>query len=176
MRIPPTHLWRVDSNPSSVRIEDIGSAIDEVFDSYKSGISEVDPKNQVLIQPMLENTTMSGVAFSRDPSTNAPYFIINYESAGDTEAVTSGQDGTKVYIAARGYSGCTESSISKVIALIREVEAILELESLDIEFALDKEERLYLLQARPLVLQKPSSALSDEDHYELLNTVKKKLK
>lgn len=64
----------------------LGEAIDQVVTSFAGDASAND---EVFIQPMLK-ATCSGVMFTRDPNTNAPYLVINYEDRGDTTAVTSG--------------------------------------------------------------------------------------
>ena len=56
------------------QIEDIENAIDKVFDSYNSS----EDKDEVLIQPMLDQVCRSGVLFSHDPNTSSPYRIINW--------------------------------------------------------------------------------------------------
>ena len=45
--------------------------------------------NQVLVQPMLENVDICGVAFTADPGTRGHYYVINYDETGSTSSVTS---------------------------------------------------------------------------------------
>ena len=47
-------------------------------------------KDEIFIQPMLKNVSMSGVIFSCDFDTLSPYLIINYDESGSTNSVTSG--------------------------------------------------------------------------------------
>lgn len=51
---------------------------------------------------MLEAVTLSGVAFSHDPATAAPYRVINFSRGSDTTAVTSGQAKTQMLVVGRG--------------------------------------------------------------------------
>ena len=63
-------------------------AIDNVFSSY----GERPPHAQVLIQPFITDVAMSGVLFTCDLITGAPYYIINYDDvSGRTDSITSGQ-------------------------------------------------------------------------------------
>lgn len=45
---------------------------------------------EVLIQLMMADVVRSGVVFTADMETLAPYYTVNYEDGSDTEAVTSG--------------------------------------------------------------------------------------
>ena len=39
-------------------------------------------KDQILIQELIKNVDISGVIFNKDPQTNSPYYIINYDETG----------------------------------------------------------------------------------------------
>lgn len=151
--------------------EELKDSIDRViasFDCQEAG-------HQILIQPMLENVCCSGVAFSKVPSSGAPYYVINYDDlTGRTDSVTSGDsNGLKtVYIARAGHS-LSEGWLWRLVNLLGEIECIFQNDAIDIEFAITDEGTLHLLQARPLVLvNQPSSTLSAE---ELLSPVKEKI-
>jgi len=47
----------------------------------------------VLIQTTLTQVVRSGVAFSHDPNTCAPYRVVNWSEGGDTAAVAGGMGG-----------------------------------------------------------------------------------
>ncbi|HNF28309.1 MAG TPA: PEP/pyruvate-binding domain-containing protein, partial [Leptospiraceae bacterium] len=66
---------------------ELKKAVQKVAQSFK----DVKEQDQIFIQPMLQNVTMSGVAFSSDPNLGSEYIIINYdEESGSTSSVTSG--------------------------------------------------------------------------------------
>ena len=62
------------------------AAVEQVIASYEDS----DPGNQVLVQPMLEQVAVCGVAFTLDPNTGGNYYVVNYDKTGSTSAVTSG--------------------------------------------------------------------------------------
>lgn len=128
--------------------------IDNICDSIEKVISSFDknPKNQVFIQPHLKNIVMSGVVFSKDPNTGSPYIVINYDDqSGSTNSVTSGKSNQlKTYYFYRYSSKKAPARLAKIINLIYELESIIKSDSLDIEFALDHKNYLYLLQVRHL--------------------------
>ena len=68
-------------------IKEINESIESVINSYGKKLHK---KDEVFIQPMLKNVSMSGVVFSADLDTLSPYFIINYDESGSTSSVTSG--------------------------------------------------------------------------------------
>src|SRR4051794_20695912 len=66
---------------------ELADAVDRVFASY----DEERLGDQVLIQPQLVGVRGSGVAFSCDPSSGAPYAVVNWSDDTRTDAVTGGR-------------------------------------------------------------------------------------
>lgn len=131
---------------------DLPAAIERVIASY----GKAQPEDEVLIQPMLKQVIRSGVAFSHDPNTCAPYRIINWTEGEDTASITGGQGG-------RTWQGAALSSVKPpdyLEPIVRLVEELLTLFGdipVDCEFAVtleDAKEVLWLLQARRLILDK----------------------
>lgn len=131
--------------------EEIEAAINRVIASY----GDFDGDNQVLLQPMLRNVRMSGVAFSIDPNNGGNYIVINYDdSTGATDAVTSGSGGgLKTFYYFKDSDKKAEEPLDRVIGLVRELEILFDTQKLDLEFAIDEQDELYLLQVRPLVVK-----------------------
>jgi len=127
----------------------VGDAIEQVIASFGERAGEHD---QIFVQPMLEGVALAGVAFSRRPDTGGPYYVINYDDrSGRTDRVTGGGgDCLKTYYCLKS---CTEGrapSLARVIALLEELEVLLGCDAIDVEFAIDVDDRLYLLQVRRL--------------------------
>lgn len=132
----------------SVRtVEELDRAIKEVYESYQTEENE-----EILVQPMLKNTVKSGVVFTVDMETMADYYVINYESGDDTEAVTSGKSKElKTFIAYKNHSADSyDEDLGNVISTCREIEKELETGCLDIEFAVTEEHKVYIFQVRPI--------------------------
>ena len=147
------------------------TAIDAVIDSYGP---EVDPQDEVLVQPMLSGVGLSGVAFSHDPATGSPYRVVNYAIGTDTAAVTGGLGQTRTFVAALGAEDVPHD-MAKVLALLDELQSLFPGRPLDIEFAIAApKDTLYLLQVRPLIMQQ---ALPDaKQHQALLTRVAEKIR
>ena len=149
----------------------LADAISQVIASY----GDVRPDDEVLIQPMLDNVVRSGVAFSHDPNTCAPYRIVNWSEGNDTAAVTGGLGGNVWQQAAKSpVEGPLQ--ITPIIVLLDELLALFGGIPVDCEFAVTLEkgqELLWLLQARPLVLT--GNPETEEQQAERLNSVQKKV-
>lgn len=137
--------------------EELGAAVEAVIASYRERSDVLgDLGDQlVLIQPLVLNAAMTGVVFTCDPNTGSPYVVVNYEEGGDPAAVTSGSHGRlrTCYVWKHARSSYRDPRLSALVELSRELEQLVGLDSLDIEFAFDRAGELYLLQVRPLVVE-----------------------
>lgn len=134
------------------------------------------PDNEVLVQPMLAGVVSSGVAFTREPATGAPYYVINSAEGAETDSVTSGRQGdyTTFYLW-RGSDVPADTGMTAVVGMLRELETLLGADAIDVEFALvSGADMPVLLQARPLVLPEASTMPLDE-HGRLLASIARKI-
>ena len=125
-------------------------AIEQVVAAY----GELVAADEILIQPMLQNVLRSGVAFSHDPNTCAPYRVVNWSEGNDTSAVTGGMGGRTWQQAAQS-AVPPAPTFAGVVALLEELLVLFGNVPVDCEFAVTREEDsevLWLLQARPLIL------------------------
>lgn len=130
--------------------DELSAAIDRVIASY--GDADCGD-HHVLVQPMLEAVTASGVAFTRHPSSGAPYVIVNYRNGADTAAVTGGcADGLETFYAWKGAAAPADPRLSAVLNLAAELESVLGSDALDFEFGFDGGDLPVLFQVRPLVM------------------------
>ena len=90
----------------NVKFEELDSAIKRVINSYKN----LSSKDEVFIQPMLLDVTLSGVIFTADINTLAPYYVINYDF-NSTNSVTSGKD-AKTLIVYKNYKNIKDEKNS----------------------------------------------------------------
>jgi phosphoenolpyruvate synthase/pyruvate phosphate dikinase len=128
----------------------LNAAIGLVIDSF----GQHNPSDQIFIQPMLNTVARSGVVFTQEPSTQSPYYVINYSQSGSTESVTSGSANEElIYVAKCNIKAAQPAWVLSLISLCQELELCFERDALDIEFAFNEQGELYLLQVRPLILQ-----------------------
>lgn len=139
-------------------------AVETVIASYV----DANRAHEILIQPMLEKVSASGVAFSADPNTGSPYSVINLTEGADTTSVTGGKSKDHhTILCSRFAESIPDSRVRAVMDLVSEVEMLTGAEQVDIEFAFDAEDNLYLFQARPLVIRN-RPLLAAEVHREVL--------
>jgi len=139
-------------NIDPVDTSSMHKAICIVIDSYKK--DEANDNSQVIIQEMVRNTTMSGVIFTHDLNTGAPYYVINYDDqSGLTDTVTSGGGeyaNRTLYIHRNSINKLRSERFTKLLQAVQELEKVMGSQFLDIEFALGEDLTLYLLQVRAI--------------------------
>jgi phosphohistidine swiveling domain-containing protein len=152
--------------------EQLKAAIETVIASY--------PKEnlncQVLVQPQLLNVKVSGVIFTKDPNTHGDYLIINYDNKTfKTDTITSGvTNNLECFVHHKLYSKYPEGWLKKVVLLAQELESFFSSDSLDIEFAIDEADQLYLFQVRPLII-KTNSTISVSEQIRALSRISHKI-
>lgn len=143
--------------------EEFRKAVETVISSYDDN----NPADQILVQPMLSDVCICGVAFTLDPNTLGNYYVINYDDKGSTSAVTSGQ-GTESKLYYRFKRRASEDStteekegeyltpsdrMERLCLALQELETFFGQNNLDVEFAFAGEDQLYILQVRALCIQ-----------------------
>lgn len=145
-------------------------AIETVICSYRDSFSS---NHQILIQPFLKNVCISGVAFGRDPNTGSPYIIINYDdTTGLTNSVTSGQQ-SKSFVWHKNSPQMPTGFLQQAIYLLQELSCLFGTDELDIEFAVDQEQKFYLLQVRPLIIKE--KFFDKENHHDFISRITDRL-
>lgn len=147
----------------------IQEAVETVINSYPDN----DPNNEVLVQPMLSSVQASGVVFTRSLASGAPYYTVNYDDiSGSTESITNGtSEDDKTLIIRRDANELSKAipeNLQSLLPALREIEALLGYDSLDIEFAITAEHGLHILQVRPIAVDHTFSDISDHEFYTLL--------
>lgn len=133
--------------------EQVQAAIAEVIHSYEK-VRPCKPEDRVIVQQMISNPSCSGVVFTHELNTGAPYYVINYDDvSGLTNTVTSG-DGeyaNRTLYVHRGALNSIRSERFKILLnAVAELETIMNNKFLDIEFAIDNDLTPYLFQVRSI--------------------------
>ena len=125
--------------------------VDKVIKSYSKSKSN-NHDNQIIIQEMVKNIKSSGVVFTKDIENGTDYYVINYDDVtGKTNTVTSGSGSHAnriLYIYKKSKDEIKSLRFKKIIKFIQFLENYLKSDNLDIEFAIDKNLEIYLLQVR----------------------------
>lgn len=139
-------------NVDSRNSEEVIVAINKVISSYacENYYKTKLYRQQIFVQRQVQadEIEIAGVAFSYDPHSQAPYFFINYESNGSTDAVTNGSCSKSIYLY-RNY-GEYIYPWDQLINALKEIEKIFSCKKIDVEFAVLKDKRIIIFQARKL--------------------------
>lgn len=136
--------------------EAIRAGFNQVIASYtRKGLNR--SGDEVIVQEMLQNTVMSGVVFTHDLNTGAPYYVINYDDiSGLTDTVTSGGGeyaNRTLYIHRGAVQSIRSERFQHLMQAIQELEQMMGSQFLDVEFALGQDYTPYLLQVRTITTQ-----------------------
>ncbi|MCI8378514.1 MAG: phosphoenolpyruvate synthase [Lachnospiraceae bacterium] len=143
------------------RFESVGNvrgreAFYDAVQSVIASFGDDNLNNQVLVQPMLRNVGLCGVAFTADPNTLGNYYVINYDRTGSTSSVTSGTGkGSSLLYVFKGHPYSGDERIGRLCRALAELEGLFGEDNLDVEFAVTEDGGLYILQVRMLCLDAP---------------------
>ncbi|MBI2498708.1 adenylyltransferase/cytidyltransferase family protein [Candidatus Woesearchaeota archaeon] len=139
-------------NVNSNNKEELVEAINKVVKSYINKGSE-NLSDQVLIQKQTESIILSGVVFTRSLENNSPYYAINYDDkTGLSNTVTRGTESKTIKISKFADPKNYDERFHKLVTAISEIEDIIPNLSLDIEFAITKEQEVFIFQVRPVIV------------------------
>lgn len=138
-------------NIKAADFDAIAVAVNEVVDSYAQK-SHQDGRNEILVQAMVWDVSLSGVLFTCEPNQGAPYYVINYDDvSGLTTTVTAGTGSASnklLYVYRDALDKLKSPRFFKLVSAVVELERVLDCQLLDIEFAIDDNETPILLQVR----------------------------
>lgn len=134
----------------------IRAAFETVIASYERN-GERAAGDEVIVQEMVLNTSMSGVVFTHDLNTGAPYYVVNYDDvSGLTNTVTSGGGeyaNRTLYIHRGATQALRSERFQRLMLAVQELEQVMGSQFLDVEFALGADLTPYLLQVRAITTQ-----------------------
>jgi len=160
-------VLNVDSgNPEALK-----TAVQQVDGSF----DDKNSANEIFVQKFATDVRISGVVFTKDMDTLAPYYVINYDDQSRrTDTVTSGSTTSLKTLILFREAASLDPSIAAIIKAIQELESLLNNTALDVEFALDKNGRVTIFQVRPIVVEE--STLETQVDTSTLGTYLGKIK
>jgi phosphohistidine swiveling domain-containing protein len=131
-------------------------------------------KEHFFVQKMTNNVSFSGVVLTRNLEDYSRCININYYNGNNTEAVTSGKFKTKTLIYIENKKYPIPVKFEKLYLSIKEIIKFTKCIDLDIEFAVGKNNKIYILQVRKLIVPKKNK----QNYYNSnihLNRLEKKI-
>ena len=163
------YLSLLNINPKNKKL--VKDSIYKIIESYDDDLN-----NEVIIQNMIENSVVSGVCTTIDLHNYLPVMNINYDESNKTNVVTSGQNNSyTLTIFDEGVKKIKDKKIKKLYIEIKKLKRTFKSELLDIEFAIDKKHKIFILQVRKLILPKGKKIFSKEKYTQLLIRLGKKI-
>ncbi len=148
----------------------IYSCIEKIINSYGNNLRK---KDQIIIQEMILNINCSGVVFTKNLDNGADYYVINYDDiTGKTNTVTSGTGNysNRILFIYKNFKNQIRSPrFKKLILFVKDLEKKIKNESIDLEFAITKNLKIYILQARSISTKKNWNILNRKKIDKLLN-------
>ena len=136
-------------------VNELDAAISQVIESYRRNSAHF-AGDEIIVQQMVSEVSMSGVIFTHDLNTGAPYYVVNYDDeSGTTDTVTSGGEYSNrtLYIHRGALDSLRSGRFQSLLQAVCELETFVGSQFLDVEFALDKDFNPYLLQVRAITTQ-----------------------
>ncbi len=147
---------------------EIDNKINEVINSYKSKTNA----NEFFVQKMVDNIKIAGVVLTRDLKGYSKCISINYSKDRKSHTVTSGKDGTKnlIYFENKKYK--IPKKFEKLFKIIKTLKKKFK-SDLDVEFIIDKNKNIHILQVRKLIL--PKKIINNPHNEKDLEGLEKKI-
>jgi choline kinase len=150
------------------------NAPDEISKAVETVISSFDTvhrpeQDQILVQKMVDDVKSAGVVFTRGLENGAPYYRFNFDDqTSSTDSVTSGAFGDLRTVITHRASGAllkeTAPEPISVLDAVDDLERLLGFDKLDIEFAIDRNDKIHIFQVRPITVDHSDFQVTDDDH------------
>ncbi len=149
----------------------IKDKINKVIKSYDDN-----ENNEIIVQDMVKDTVMSGVCTTVDLHNYLPIININYDLSDKTDAITSGSNNSYTLTIFDDRIKKTKNKrIDNLLNEIKKLKKFFRSDRLDIEFAIDKKNKVFILQVRKIILPKHKKIFSKKIYSKLLFGLEKKI-
>jgi glutamine kinase len=156
---------------TQVRANGLPLEINRVFGSYGIHLDGT----EIFVQPYLDDTSHSGVIFTHDVESGAPYRSFSWTDSTDTSLVTQGGH-TQTWISAFDESKNQPDLVSAVYPLVNELLMIYHGSPLDIEFGAQRIKnniKIYLFQVRSLKVN--CQIIHPQEHFERTEIIQQRI-
>lgn len=150
----------------------VREAMDRVAGSYRRGRDE--DGNQILVQRQVTDLKTSGVLFTRQIGTNAPYYVINFDDqSGRSDTVTGGRI-SSLAVVSRFVKKPFEGRWKGLLTAVQRIEEMFPDQALDIEFGVLRDEQVVVFQVRALAANRNVPLPDDRRVQKLIDDMKGK--
>ena len=159
--------------------KNIINAINKILSQYKKKSKKKAHyfKSEIIFQNYILDTIYSGVLTNFCIKDGSNYFVVNYDDiSGSTDTVTSGTKigGRVINVFRDEISNIRSKNLKKIITATTEIEKKIGIFPFDLEFCINKNGEVYILQIRPLTTIKNWKKFSKYEIKKILDHNKKK--
>ena len=145
--------------------------INKVIKSYSDN-----KNNEIIVQDMVKDTVMSGVCTTVDLHNYLPIININYDITNKTDTITSGTNNSyTLTIFDERIKKTKNKRIDNLLNEIKKLKKFFHSDLLDIEFAINENNKVFILQVRKIILPKHKKIFSKKIYSKLLFGLEKKI-
>ena len=148
----------------------VKSKIKKIIKSYKNN-----KNNEIIVQNMVDNCLMSGVCTTVDLHNYLPILNINYDYNSKTDTITSGVKNSKTITINDKKIISKNSKFKKLLNIVKKLKLCFKTNLLDIEFAINKKNRVFILQVRRIIIPKNKKILNIDIYNNILKKLEKKI-
>ncbi len=160
-------------NVKSKNIIDVKEKILKII-YYRNENRDLD--NEFFVQDMVKNIKFSGVLLTKRIDNYNIYYDLNYFEGSDSTAVTSGKNKTKRIIYIKNSKYKIDKIFINLINYADKIKKITKENNLDIEFAIDKNRKTFILQVRKLIIKETHANFANAKSNIYKNLEKKIIK
>ena len=132
--------------------------------------------NEIIVQDMVKDTVMSGVCTTVDLHNYLPIININYDITNKTDTITSGTNNSyTLTIFDERIKKTKNKRIDNLLNEIKKLKKFFHSDLLDIEFAINENNKVFILQVRKIILPKHKKIFSKKIYSKLLFGLEKKI-
>ena len=166
-----SNAGKFDSIISQKKKLDLRNSIIKVFKSYNT----INKNNFVIVQKYINDSYLSGVVFTEDPSGLTDYMTVNYVKGKSTNLITSGSISGDyfVYFSKFKEKKIKDLYLRKIINVSMKIKKIFKYQNLDIEFSINKKKFIQIFQVRYLKTNKKNKLRDHKILYDLEKKLKK---
>jgi glutamine kinase len=149
----------------------INKRIKEVIESYDGN-----ENNEIIIQDMVKDSIISGVCTTVDLHNYLPIININYDKSNRTDTVTSGSNNSyTLALFDEKIKKIKDKRINNLLIEVKKLKKFFKSDLLDIEFAINKNNKVFILQVRKIILPQTKKIFSTKIYKHLLAGLEKKI-
>ena len=161
---------------NTINIKKAVNNLSKQYKNFQKNTIDFD-KNFFLIQNFVNESICSGVVTNFTLGEGVPYYTINYNDlSSSTSSVTSGDKNSfrVLYVSRSSKNNIRSSKFKKIVDVIQRIEKKYNYAPIDIEFAVGKNLKIYILQIRPISTTFKWKSINNNKFQSLLNKSERK--